>query len=356
MKVNRAELKDALEKVRPGLAKEELVEQATSFAFLGDRVVTYNDEISVSHPVNNLNLRGAIKAEPLYAFLSKLTAEEVDITFEEDQVLIKAGRSRAGFALQKDVTMPIEDIDPAQDWADVPEGFLAALQSCLPYCARDMSRPILTSVFINGKTMVASDSHRIVSHTLKAEFPGGPFLLPARAGRELVKYDVKQTSRGTRWVHFRTAAGTVFSSRLMVGEFPAVARFLAPEGQHLVFPKGIGAALDRARIFARPDPTGDHKMVSITLSNGRVRAHARNEYGWVEEDARIQYDGDPITFDVAADFLISMFDKVQECTLASNRIRFAGDGWVHVVAVVAPRKEAPAPTTRTGASDDESDE
>ena len=54
IKVNRVELKEALERVRPGLASKDIIDQATSFAFLKDRVVTYNDEISISHPVKGL--------------------------------------------------------------------------------------------------------------------------------------------------------------------------------------------------------------------------------------------------------------------------------------------------------------
>ena len=48
MKINKKELQEALERVKPGLASRELIEQSTSFAFMRDRVVTYNDEISIS--------------------------------------------------------------------------------------------------------------------------------------------------------------------------------------------------------------------------------------------------------------------------------------------------------------------
>ena len=48
--MKKAELIKALEAVRPGLANKEMIEQSTSFAFMKDRVVTYNDEISISYP------------------------------------------------------------------------------------------------------------------------------------------------------------------------------------------------------------------------------------------------------------------------------------------------------------------
>jgi len=39
MKINKKELKEALEIVKPGLANKEMIEQSTSFAFLKGKVI-----------------------------------------------------------------------------------------------------------------------------------------------------------------------------------------------------------------------------------------------------------------------------------------------------------------------------
>ena len=101
MKINKAELQRALEKVKPGLANRELVEQSTSFAFVRDRVITYNDEISISHPVTGLEVCGAVKAQALYEFLNKIRREEIDVEWEENQVVIRAGRAKARLVRQE---------------------------------------------------------------------------------------------------------------------------------------------------------------------------------------------------------------------------------------------------------------
>ena len=93
MKVKKENLRNALEIVKPGLSNKELIEQSTSFAFIKGRVVTYNDEISISHPVEDLKNSGAIKAEELYALLSKIKEEEIDIVPQEAEILIKDGVS-----------------------------------------------------------------------------------------------------------------------------------------------------------------------------------------------------------------------------------------------------------------------
>ena len=57
MKINRLILQKALETVKPGLANKEMIEQATSFAFMKDKVVTYNDEISISYQIGRASCR-----------------------------------------------------------------------------------------------------------------------------------------------------------------------------------------------------------------------------------------------------------------------------------------------------------
>src|SRR5690554_5571655 len=124
LQVKKAELQAALEKVKPGLADRELIEQATSFAFMNGRVVTYNDEISISHPVQDLDVEGAIKAEALYSFLNRVKQDIITIDVDDNQVKIKAGRSKAGLVLEKEVKLPVEEVGEIGKWMPLPEGFV----------------------------------------------------------------------------------------------------------------------------------------------------------------------------------------------------------------------------------------
>src|SRR5690625_1182784 len=96
MKIKKSVLLDALEIVRPGLSNDEVVEQSTSFAFIGDKVITYNDDISVSHPISNLGFEGAVRSQEIYEFLKKSRSETVHIEVTENEVKLKCGKSVAG--------------------------------------------------------------------------------------------------------------------------------------------------------------------------------------------------------------------------------------------------------------------
>jgi DNA polymerase III sliding clamp (beta) subunit (PCNA family) len=340
MKISRAELLEALEKVKPGLANKELIEQSTSFAFIGDRVVTYNDEISVSHPVKGLeNMRGAVKAKALYEFLSRVKSEEITIEQEENQIVIKAGRSKAGLIFEQEVRLPIEELGKIGKWQALPDNFLGALMLCYPACSSDMSRPILTCVNVRGNNVEASDSYQIIQYQLKKKVPGD-FLIPASSVKELIKYDIQEISLGENWVHFRTPEGTIFSSRTVEGEFPDVERFLGIEGDEFTFPADMKEALNRANVFAKKEiDASTIPTVKVKAKNGELILTAQNEYGWFEEKLKTEHKDAKFSFSIGIEFLISLFDKLKTCNISDKKIGFAGDSWKHVIAIMSEDEE-----------------
>lgn len=334
MKVNRAELQAALERVKPGLANRDLIEQATSFAFLGDRVTTYNDEISISHPVKELDVRGAIKADALYSFLNRIKQETVDITWEEQQVRITAGKARAGLVFEAEVKLPIEEVGKIGRWRKVPEEFIEGLKLCHSCASRDMSRPILTCLNIDGDVITASDSYQIIRYQLPGKVPIDPFLLPASTAKELVRYPITKIAQGDGWVHFKTDDGTVFSSRVFEGEFPDVSPHLEFTGTSIEFPETIADTLQRAEVFSKPDLTQDMPMVIIEFSKGEVLVTAQDNSGWFEETVPLEYDDEHIKFAINLEFLMTLLKQTQTCEYGEGRIKFSGERWVHIVVTM----------------------
>ncbi len=340
MKINKAELQKALEKVKPALANKELIEQTTSFAFKDGRVVTYNDEISISHPVNNLDITGAIKAQALYEFLNKIKQDEIDIEWEENQLIIKAAKAKAGLVLEQEVKLPVEEIGEIQKWKPVPDDLIPALKFCNPCCSQDMSRPILTCVHVSGKAIEASDSYQIVRHSLENKIPIKPFLLPSSSVRELVKYDIKEMAEGEGWAHFKTEEGTIFSSRILSGEFPDVGKLLEFDGVDFDFPKKTLSALEKAQVFSKSAfNSGDLPTISITIIDGAINITSKNEYGWFEESVRSKHvnQGDPINFMIGIEFLVNLLSQLQACLIGEDRVKFEGENWIHVIAITAEK-------------------
>ena len=337
MKVNKTELQEALSKVKPGLANKDIIEQATSFSFMGNRVVTYNDEISISHPVKGLDVTGAVKAQALYEFLNKIKKDEIEIEWEENQVLIKSGRSKAGLILEQEIKIPIdEEIGEIGKWKKLPENFVDALKFCYPCCSTDMSRPVLTCVNVAKDKIEASDSYQIVVYELSGKMPIKTCLIPAASIRDLVRYDIKEVAEGESWIHFRTEDGTIFSSRVIDNEFPDTSQHLEVDGSEFTFPKNVDQILSRANVFSKKEAcSGDLPTVTVEIKDQRIKILAENEYGWFEEEARVKYDGEPVRFSVGVEFLVALFNKLKNCVIGSDKIGFRGENWKHVVAMLA---------------------
>jgi len=215
MKINKSELKAALEKVRPALAQKEIIEQSTHFAFMGNWVVTYNDEISIRCQVPNLDLTGAVSAQELYTFLNRIKVEEIEAEITENEIRLKTGKSTAGLVLHPEIRLPLQEMGEIEEWHELPEGFMEALAFCRFSCSKDMSRPILTCVHVGDDYMESSDNIRFTYRGLPdGEIPVPEFLIPGTTVQDLNRYVVTEIATSKGWVHFRTADHDLLLSNL----------------------------------------------------------------------------------------------------------------------------------------------
>jgi len=170
MQIQKEVLLNALEVVKPGLANKPIIEQATSFAFMGGRVITYNDEISISHPLPELeDITGAVEADSLYKFLGKIKPDDkgnIELSLNEKfEIVVKSGRSKAGLTLQSEITLPLNEEDFAEkdDWLTLPENFTKFLAIAMGSCGKDMSKPVLTCVHISEEGFIGgADNYRFI--------------------------------------------------------------------------------------------------------------------------------------------------------------------------------------------------
>jgi DNA polymerase III sliding clamp (beta) subunit (PCNA family) len=343
MKINKNDLQKALEKVKPGLSTKEIIEQSTHFAFMGDRVVTYNDEISISCQVPNLNLTGAVAAQELYTFLNRIKVEEIEAEVTENEIRLKTGKSTAGLVLHPEIRLPLQEMGGIEEWIPLPEGFMEALSFCRFSCSKDMSRPILTCVHVNEGYMESSDNVRFTQRKYATKLEGDEgipeFLIPGTTVQNLKRYDVTEIATSKGWVHFRTADKTLtFSCRVFEDSYPNTSAIIqmTEDVIELILPKDLSEVLDRASVFAKAQFDSD-TMVTLTMKDRKILIEAKNAAGWFEEEMPIRYKGDPIKFVINPTFLSEMLDKTKSCLISGNKIKFGAeeqDGWTHIIGLV----------------------
>lgn len=333
MKIDRQELLDALEIVKPGLANKEIIEQSTSFAFMEGRIVTFNDEISISHPVSGLNITGAVKAEEFYGILNKLKKEEITIVLKENELILKSGSSKAGLVLQAEISLPLDEIEEINKWGRLPANFVEALKFTVHATSRDMSRPILTCVHINKDGFVeASDSNRVALFELIKEMPVDTFLIPSHTVLEIIKMAPTKVAKSPNWIHFKTKKGTIISCRIFVDSFPDTKEILKVQGVQIEFPKIVQEVLDRASVFAKREQSLDEN-VTISLEDHFMNIESKSDFGWFKERIKIEFDLIPISFNITPNLLMDILNKTHTCIISDTMIKFEASLWQYVIAL-----------------------
>ena len=329
MKVNRQNLQKALETVKPGLSNKEMIEQTTSFCFLDGRVVTYNDEISISSPIDDLDITGAINAQELHSFISKVKQEEVSLEVDGNEVLLKAGRSKAGLTLQAEIVLPVEEIGKINKWKDLPKEFTKGLSFAMASCSRDMTRPVLTCVHVNNDIIEGADSHRITRFQLDKKVPIDAFLLPANICGTVIKMHPTQIASGEGWVHFKTKDKSILSCRIFEEAYVNTEALMDMQGATITFPKEISALLEKAQIFSKRDQTLD-ESVKIILGGKRLIIKSESASGWFEEIAKTNYNGDQIEFSITPYLLADIMKETNTGQIGDNRLLFEGENWKYI--------------------------
>ncbi len=323
MKLDTAILKEALVIVKPGLSNKEILEQTTSFAFLEGRVVTYNDEISISHPIKGINFEGAIKAEELYGLLTQLDKEEIELDPQEEEILIRCGKLKAGLRLEEEIQLPLKKIPSKWKELKDPKQFKDFMNLAMQTCSTDMSKPILTCVSVRSDgSVIGSDGFRLV----QCQGHGSPvddFLVPATSIRDLLKINPTHISLEKSWVHFKNEKGTVFSCRRVIEDYVEQEKIdlimKVKKGEEIKFPSKIEDMLSRGGTFAKRAFYFDER-VEIVIEEGKIllRATADETKSWIEEKASIKCKSS-ISFMITPNLFQDILKMTHTCIIDKKR-------------------------------------
>jgi DNA polymerase III sliding clamp (beta) subunit (PCNA family) len=340
MEINRKKFQEALAIVKPGLANKEFIEQTTSFAFMGNTVVTYNDEISVSHPVDGLDLTGALQAKELYELLGRMKGETIELTVKDGELQLKSGKVKAGFTLEEEIKLPLDqDIAEQGTWYPVPEGFCEAMKIATASCGWSASQGKWTAIHVEGNTVESGDGFRYTRCTLADVVPIKAFLIPAESAPEALRIKPTQMAEGDGWVHFRNEADTVLSCRVFYEEdYPDITPVFDVTGQPFHFPMEITDLLERATLFAKRDALTDER-VYFTLAKGRMIIKSDSVQGWFREDMPIEYTDEPRHFSMYPYSIQDVIQRENECVLGESMLLIKGKTWVYVAPLLAIANE-----------------
>jgi DNA polymerase III sliding clamp (beta) subunit (PCNA family) len=329
----REELMRALELLKPGLSKKDIVAQSSCFHFYPERIVTYNGVLSVQVPLQT-GMNGAIRAEEFYGLMDKLPEKEVTFFQGNDEqgineIQIVCGNVRAGLAVNEATFPPIH---VESSFAPLPKDFKEALKFCRFSISIDMSTPRFTCVHINGMKVCSSDRYRITQFIMSEPSPFN-LLLPGAAVEHIISHDFTHMTLDDNWVHFSIEErGAILSCKLVMEELIQADRFFEVEGEIIKFPSSLRQTVERAIIMADGEVIID-RSIKLTIQENIIKCRGQKEIGWVEEDLPIEYSGQPIIIYINPIFLLDILNKTNEAIVNERVCLFRGQNFQHVLAL-----------------------
>ena len=336
MEIKRETLLSSIKAVLPATAREEVFEQANKVAFVDGKVVAFNDNVAILHPLpGDLDIRGALDGRQLCALLDKLSTEVVTLAVDGNKLKLSAGRPRATFDLLP-VSLPFDTADVSGEAIELPKTFSDKLRWVRSSCSKDANRPVLTCVLVENGWMQSSDSYRASRVRYEGDLPR--LMLPIAQVKVLLDYPVTRVCapEGATWARFETDGGVVLSARTVSGEFPDLSGHYEIEGPEVKLAAALSEAIGRAQVFAKRKEEIDEE-VSVSMRPNQVTVSAQCEGGSFSEVVRCDGAADGAQFSIHPKFLTAALRSGTRCVLGPRSVKFSGEDWEHVVALKASR-------------------
>jgi len=335
MKTNKQDFIRKLDLLTPGLSEDKIIEQANCFIFQDGVIRTYNDELAIKLPVDNIGLNGAIPAKELYDLLNRIKADQIDVNITETEFQIQAGRASAGIVVDSVIRLPINKPGEPKTWKKIKPEFFEALKFCQFAVAKNLVRPILTCVNVKKDKVEASDNLRAVDYKIP-KLPIDPFVLPAKLIPTILKYDITHIGLTNGWVHFKTTQGAFIACRTFNEQYPDMegAKIFDPDKNYKEFelPKNLKEVVERALIFADDEMSN---LITVEVKKKTMTIKSQSLTGWYKEGIRNKNESEDFTFHINPKLFLEILPKITTCKVGSTKIHFEHEKgmWRHVITL-----------------------
>ena len=299
MEIKREHVKYVLDCVSGGLAmgQRDTREGASYFVFKAGKVITFNDEVYCSMPLD-LGFEGAVKGEQLLNIVGRMKDETLKIKVEGDMVKISCGRRRAGFQLDGDVGSALEELEPVTEWIECDTLAPASIGDCCG-CAvgKSSDKFYKTCVHLSPHYIEATDCQQFMRVWMKTPVKEST-LVKAYTVRNVEGLDIAEWGCNNDWIGFKTSDDLEYYARIYRDEYPTQAMdslAQAPEeGDAFTPPQGFVGAVDSAKIFS--NELDDPKVKVIIKEDGKMMIEGMGRTGFFQEVLDCAYQGSRMEF------------------------------------------------------------
>ncbi len=263
-----------------------------------------------------------IPARKFFDICRSLSEQQpIQITTENDRVLIRSGRSRFTLSTLPAADFPVSSENPNMLSLNLPQSVLRELIAQTSFCAavadvRYYLNGLLFDLMPSKLSVVATDGHRLALATREYQLPEQPLqvIIPRKAVLELsrtldnVDDEVKITLDQTH-IRFEISDQLTLTSKLIDGRFPDYYGVLPHNPDKIVVATCdvLKQALARVAILSNEK----YKGVRLNIKAGMLALSARNpEQEEAEEELEIEYDGESFEIGFNVNYLTDALNAI----------------------------------------------
>jgi len=323
MKTKLATLVEQLECLVPGLSPRAIVEQSDHFVFKDKHIITFNEEVMISVPTE-LKVRGTTPADQFLEQCRKYNRkfETVDIRQIKNELVMRASKDvQSAFALNKQINLPVEEVDTPKKWKPVGKEFAEALRLVVSCAASTVELSfMLVCLHITPEYIEALDGVQSARYTHPVPVDG-EMLVRKTAIEGAAGLHIEAICVTKAWFHMKTDSGLMYSCRRYIDKYKNIDAFFATKGKRVLLPDALGMYVDFANTFAKQNPDdyitvelAKNEMTFKTVSQGRGRSMARDR-------ETVKYNGPPLTFSISPALVREIMSRGNKAIITKNRLR-----------------------------------
>jgi DNA polymerase III sliding clamp (beta) subunit (PCNA family) len=281
-------------------------------------------------------------AEEFKKVIEGINQEFVDIRASEGKINISTEGSKEGYKIKSsfstqegiDISEVIDIKKAAKNKIELPGDFREAISLCMFSASKDLTKPAMSCIYIDGRWVASTDNYRISEYKMASalEHKGG-LLLPAHFVALLVKFEkIEWYSRVGNWICFFSESGAAFCFTTFEEEFPQYSK-LFKDGftgkEEIIFPKDAKETAMAASILCEGDDLD--KAIKVEIHKNKMRCRGENTHGWIESENKIDYKGEKISFAVNPNFFCSILKHTNKMTCGENKVLFQDAKFRHLL-------------------------
>lgn len=340
MKIDRKKLLQELKTVSGGLSKNEVIEQSDCFAFKGGEVMTFNDEIAC-RVKTCLDIEGVVHGAELLGILNKMKEEEIEITLDENKMTIKGKGKRATLKLEKEINLPIEEIEKPEDWKKVPSDFITALNLVKECTSNNSNSPHLMCIHIAPKLIEATDGQQGARYDIETSIDKDA-LIKKSSIQNVIANNMTKISETKSWLHFKNSEGLVLSCHKYIEDYPSdkLSVVLNKEGENIELPKNLKDTIERLSIFLDSGSSQETTLIDIKLTSEKAIFTSEGNHGTFRESKKIKFDcKKDVQFRISPNLLNEVVNRNNKCQVSENIIKISLDNFNYISCIWKAKEE-----------------